>query len=187
MNARIFIGLPLTDNYQNLLAEHVKDYADHPKIRLIDPQNYHLTLCFIGDISTNVLQNVLSTVQFICNRHKSFTLSFNRISLAPAKRDARMIWAKFLVEPAFSELSNDLCQIFTQLQIDHKHHSRPIPHVTLARFPEGKPPQLTLKKIPKRMLICNQVYVWQSTIEAGKRLYKPLQIYTLKQKMDKNR
>ncbi len=180
MVRRVFVGLPLSDQLRISFAEFAWQHRDHPGIRLVHPSNYHLTLCFIGEIPEELLQNLLSTVQLVCNRHQSFTLRFNRYSLAPARRDARMIWAKFLVEGAFSQLSKDLCQTFRQFSIKHKYHENPIPHVTLARFPEAQYPELKSANHLSLQLTARRVCVWESIVEHDQRIYQPLSFFYLK-------
>lgn len=180
MKKRIFVGIAAPSVLAGIFNEYALLYKQHPRIRLVDRSKYHLTLCYIGEIPEEILSNVIATVQFICDRHKSFHIRFNRFALAPALRDARMIWAKFYVEPQFSALSQDLCQIFEYLQIPHKAHDHPIPHVTLARFPEAKGPKLLHHNPNVNNLEINEVYVWESRVSGEEREYVPLSIIPLK-------
>jgi len=100
-------------------------------------------------------------------------LRFNHLYLAPNKRDARMIWAKYESSKHFKNFAASFNQTFDQLSIPHQNHQRPIPHITLARF-KTDVDVILLQKWSKHILPVHQIVIWESIPKNDHHIYIPI-------------
>lgn len=113
-------------------------------VRIIPPENYHVTLYFLGDISpSNVDQLIeeLKTVQF-----KPFTMQLGSFETFPplTKRSNRYVLHLSVKRGVqeLQELHRQVVDVVTRLGFPKE--SRPFtPHLTLARIKYPKPPVIT--------------------------------------------
>jgi 2'-5' RNA ligase len=96
---RLFVGMRLPTDTQPLLAERSRRLAtaNTPGLRLVRPDNYHVTLAFIGDPSPTTpdevavaledrLPSVLATVL-------PLPVTVDRWGVFPSRRRPRVAWA----------------------------------------------------------------------------------------------
>ncbi len=118
---------------QRLLA---KTDAD---IKLVEPENIHITMRFLGDITLNMADKVHEEMKKI--QFKPFTAKISNIGVFPNLNYPRVVWAGITqgadqLQSIFSQLEPSLQQLgFTP---DPKGFS---PHLTIARIrsTRGKP------------------------------------------------
>jgi len=135
---RSFIAFDI-DNQQVLerLAEVqsmlVKTGAD---LTIVKPQNIHITLRFLGDITPSMVDKIHKEMQSIT--FKPFDVEIKGLGAFPSLKYARVIWAG--IEKGEEELK----KIFSQLEPRlHSLGFRPDPkgfnaHLTIARVRSGK-------------------------------------------------
>jgi len=63
------------------------------KLRWVQPANIHLTLKFLGDVSTERLQAVKSVIQELSGSQTAFTLESKGLGVFPTVKKARVLWS----------------------------------------------------------------------------------------------
>jgi len=176
---RLFIGIAIPKVIQTSIIELPKRYREWQDIKWTRPENLHITLCYIGEVPEEMLVNIRSSIQLICKDYQPFKLSFNRLSLAPNNRDARMIWAKYQSNEIFAQLSLQFYRFFDQMQLRQNFHSHPIPHITLARFKSGT--TVPIKgEVNDKAIQVSRIVLWESILlESGQRVYEVLDYFYL--------
>ncbi len=106
-----------------------------PGARWIDPENYHLTLRFIGDIEHHLADELVSSLDRV-QRHE-FTLGFAGLG-AFGGRKPHSVFATPTASPDLHELQAEIARICHRLGIpaDPRKFT---PHVTLARLRNATP------------------------------------------------
>lgn len=111
----------------------VKTEAD---LKLVEPKNIHMTLRFLGNITTNMVEKIfeeMQKVQFI-----PFNVKMHGIGVFPNLRYPRVLWI------GITEGADQLRSVFSQLEPrlrnlgftpDSKGFS---PHLTIARVKSGR-------------------------------------------------
>ncbi|MEM2098377.1 MAG: RNA 2',3'-cyclic phosphodiesterase [Candidatus Bathyarchaeia archaeon] len=106
------------------------------ELKLVETQNIHITLRFLGDITPPMIEKIFMEMQKI--QFTPFTIHIKGIGAFPDTRYPRIVWA------GITEGTNQLKNIFNQLeprlhtlgiQPDQKGFS---PHLTIARVKSGK-------------------------------------------------
>jgi 2'-5' RNA ligase len=101
-----------------------------PGARWIDPENYHLTLRFIGDVDDDVAREVAWLLGKV--RRKDFELRLDGLS-AFGGRKPRAIVASVAPSPAVMELQAEHERLMRRIGLEPEGRKY-TPHVTLARL-----------------------------------------------------
>ena len=127
---RIFIGLEIpAEVAQSLSALR----GGLPGARWIDPENYHLTLRFIGDVDAVVAREVASMLGRV--RRGAFELRVEDLK-SFGGRKPRAIVATLAPAQALMELQAEHERLMQRVGIEPEGRKY-IPHVTLARLRES--------------------------------------------------
>jgi len=127
---RAFVAIPLPDGVVRGLAA---TQAGLPAGRPVPAENFHLTVAFLGEHPTTVIEDVHLALQGI--RGPAFSLSMSGVGLFGGARP-RVLFAGIDPDPALSRLREKVLQAArgAGLRLDRERYS---PHVTLARFNSG--------------------------------------------------
>lgn len=106
-----------------------------PGARWIDPENYHLTLSFIGDIDAETAHDAATLLGRV-HRH-AFDMRLSGLDQFGGKKP-RAVFAAAAPSPPLMELQAEHERIFRRLGIEHDSRKF-TPHVTLARLRESAP------------------------------------------------
>ena len=124
---RIFTGLEIPPEVAQSLAML---RGGLPGARWIDPENYHLTLRFIGDVDDRVAHEVASLLGRV--RRTPFQLRFDSLSSFGGRRP-RAVIAALAQTPALMELQAEHERLMQRIGLDPEGRKY-TPHVTLARL-----------------------------------------------------
>ncbi len=111
----------------------VKTGAD---LRLVEPRNIHMTIRFLGDIQTTLVEGILETMKQV--EFTTFDCEIHGLGVFPNLRYTRVVWA------GMGKGSDELKKVSEQLELhlgklgfqhDPKGFS---PHLTLARVRTGR-------------------------------------------------
>jgi 2'-5' RNA ligase len=105
-------------------------------LKLVEPQNIHITLRFLGDITQSMVDRIGQEMQSIT--FKSFDVEIKGIGTFPNLRHAKVIWAG--IRGGEKELSRIFDQLEPRLRLlgfapDSRGFS---PHLTVARVKSGR-------------------------------------------------
>lgn len=122
--SRLFTALTLPDDIITTL--HQVQPAIRPGLRLIAPEQIHLTLHFLGEYDLALATQALSTLKI-----SAFELTINSLGTFQGHRDT-ILWAGLAISTALTELHQTMS---TRLaEVGYQPEQRPYhPHITLAR------------------------------------------------------
>ena len=103
-----------------------------PGARWIDPQNYHLTLRFIGDVDDSVAREVAWLLSQV--RRTEFELRFDGLTSFGGRRP-RAVVATLAQTPSLMELQAEHERLMQRVGLEPEGRKY-TPHVTLARLRE---------------------------------------------------
>ena len=106
-----------------------------PSARWTDPENYHLTLRFIGDVESRLADEFVAALDRV--EKPSFTIALRGIAAFGSKKP-RSIHAEVQASPALSDLQGEIDRICRRLGLPADQRKF-MPHVTLARLRQPKP------------------------------------------------
>ncbi|MCQ0989175.1 RNA 2',3'-cyclic phosphodiesterase [Jiella marina] len=106
-----------------------------PAARWIDPENYHLTLRFIGDVEARIADELVAGLDRI--ERSGFQLTLRGLA-AFGNRKPHAVYAEVAPSPELHALQADIDRACKRLGLDSDQRKF-VPHVTLARLRQAKP------------------------------------------------
>ncbi|WP_449064672.1 RNA 2',3'-cyclic phosphodiesterase [Planomonospora algeriensis] len=91
---RLFVALlpprPVRDELARALAPH---HGHWPQLRWTDPDNWHLTLAFLGEVAEELLPALQTRLARAASRYEPMALAFAGAGAFPSARRSRVFWA----------------------------------------------------------------------------------------------
>lgn len=140
MKRRLFFSIPLPNDISNQFVKAVKQIRiGHERtdiIRWLPPENWHITLLFMGDVQDTLIPEILEEVEEVFKQSKPLSLKFKEIVFAPVPDNASFIWAEYDKNESYNALSRSIYQKLKRFILEDTNNNFRdiIPHVTLARF-----------------------------------------------------
>lgn len=184
---RTFIAVKVSQNKQltNLLAS-IQNVLSHMPVKWVSPDNYHITLCFLGSTSVNQVEAITQAIQDTANRYEPFNLSLAGFGYFGSADTPKVLWAGIEPNKTLGLLATDMGALARAagFSLDEKPFS---PHLTLAR-PKGSGYANTMSKLKKEFgeiplgnYGITKIYLYQSILGKGGPIYKPISEIALKQ------
>jgi len=134
---RLFIALNLPKKERERIHRATRRLreGDMP-VRWIDPEHFHVTLKFLGDVRRERLPLVEEAVERVAASTRGFTTDFGGFGAFPTIRRPRVIWLGLGANPELRCLKQDLEWALGDLGFDAETRAFH-PHVTLGRADDG--------------------------------------------------
>ncbi len=90
---RTFVAVLIDYDLRQRIAEvqeRIKKLA--PDVKWVAPENLHVTLKFLGDVSEDALPEIFAAVQRASGANPEFGLSFSGLGAFPNPQKARVLW-----------------------------------------------------------------------------------------------
>ncbi len=132
---RSFIAVEIPGEVQQAISRSLaplQKTLPPPLIRWVAPQNVHLTLKFLGDVSPSNLEKVAALLKMEACAHGSFSMTVQSLGAFPTSRRARVIWIGLEAPPLLLNLQRGIDAASAQLGYPSEY--RPFsPHLTVGR------------------------------------------------------
>ncbi len=115
-------------NIMDMQAQAAKTGAD---LKLVEPENIHMTIRFLGDITLNTAEKIFAEMQLV--KFKPFPVQLTGLGVFPSLNYPRVLWA------GMAQGASQLREIFDQLEPRLQSLGLPpdrnafSPHLTIAR------------------------------------------------------
>jgi 2'-5' RNA ligase len=129
---RLFVGLELPSEARQRLA--LLSGAGIPGARWVPPENYHLTLRFIGEVPGHVAEEI--DLALAALRAPGFTLELAGLGTFARSGRATALWAGVARNPALDHLAAKVETAMQRIGLARERR-RFAPHVTLARIADA--------------------------------------------------
>jgi 2'-5' RNA ligase len=153
---RLFVAIDIEDAIRERISrfvEGVRGFA--PDARWINPESFHITLKFLGEMPEDRLGDIKQTLAQV--RAQATTISFHGTGFFPTPKSARVFWVGIESDehlPALAASLDDALQALPNLGLERERNPYR-PHLTLARAPghsrrraSGNPHQKALSPAP---------------------------------------
>lgn len=144
----------------------------------VQPENYHVTLRFLGDVDASLMIPLESLCQDLCKTLVPFACHFDRVGAFPNADRARVIWVGAESPLPFRTLSNALSDGLDALDFP-RARSESLVHVTLARIkdhPDPSLPRLLMDATPTKAMsmTVDRIVLMESVLARKGAVYSPL-------------
>ncbi len=133
---RLFVALELP----HATRQRLTDLATKlPGARWVPPENFHITLRFIGEVPRHVAQEL--DLALAALRARRFDLVLAGVGTAERAGRVHTIWARVTPNPALDALRAKIERALQTAGLEPERR-RFVPHVTLARLDRSEPDQV---------------------------------------------
>ena len=136
MRLFIALNLPAQERKRIHRAAGPLREADFP-VQWLDPDTYHLTLKFLGNVRSEMVPVVESVVERVAAETPTFPLAIRGFGAFPTIRRPRVLWVGVDPVPALRCLKQDLEWALADHGFERETRAFH-PHITLGRADEGK-------------------------------------------------
>ncbi len=181
---RCFIGLPLPDEYQEGLERLVIHSQSilSSKISWTKKGNWHLTLCFLGEIDSGTVRILKEELKNI--KHNSFTLKAGYCGFFPSIKRPRVLWLG--LEAGAKEAKSLADKVFKILEKNNIYFDKKdfVPHLTIGRVKRLSNDRWEkwskyINSLKWQSIKISSFVLWQSTLTPKGPIYTPIQKYQL--------
>jgi 2'-5' RNA ligase len=176
---RTFIGIPLDKETRRAVGQLTGELIRmHVPVSFPPPQNLHITLHFLGEVSPAQATNLGTGLKELSGKHRPFEILFEEIGAFPNIRAARVVWIG--IQRGIGQLNalaadvRRICE--TQSVLGDRKAFKP--HLTIGRTVEKFPRPL---KLPERYLkyrvgtmTVDRVVLFRSDLSPSGAKYSPL-------------
>jgi len=182
---RIFIAINLPNNIKKQLNLYKDKWQDIPA-KWTNLDNMHITLEFLGDITSEELVEVCMAVKEVASKYKSFSINLNKIIYGPPqKMPPKIVWVKGEKSDELAELKHDLQEYLLE-KVSYRPESREFtPHITLARINEWQFKSIEPEERPEIneyidfIIPVESIEVMESELKRGRLVYTILESHNL--------
>ena len=139
---RSFIAIELPEEAKKGLARLRKELErdEHKFVKWVDPGGIHLTLKFLGNISSKRVAEITKAIEEGAQGISPFHLEISGLGAFPNPRQARVLWVGIDGEvDSLSRLQENTDSALAVLGFAKEERSF-VPHLTLARIRQGASP-----------------------------------------------
>ncbi|MDO9085702.1 MAG: RNA 2',3'-cyclic phosphodiesterase [Anaerolineaceae bacterium] len=189
---RAFIAIPLPNHVSEYLSNIIKIFKETfpgNAVKWVNPDNIHITLKFLGDVSKSNLHLLIGDLESK-NQFSPFTLTLNKVGAFPSIYKPQVIWAGTTNHENLTGIVKFIERSTSKINEDKEPNSF-VPHMTIARLRPGiKKDQIDeikreifkFKEIEPLSFEVNHYCVFQSILNSKGPIYKVLHQYDLYEK-----
>jgi len=133
---RLFIAINLLRDIKEKIAQ-ITQGPGQPAFRWLLPENWHLTIIFLGHQPDEAIQSILNSIKETVKNFLPPMIEFEKMILAPPQKQPRMVWLCGVKETSENlaaikkNLENVLVENGVRFHRENREYSA---HLTLARF-----------------------------------------------------
>ncbi len=135
MMLRSFIAVEIPPEIQSAIARSIvplQNALSKPLIRWVAPQNVHLTIKFLGDVSPDNLERLAEALRVEIASYEIFSMKIGELGAFPTPRRARIIWIGLDAPTALTTLIHGVEAVAAKQ--GYASEDRPFsPHLTIGR------------------------------------------------------
>ncbi len=184
---RLFVAIELSEGLKEKIAcmqKNFEEFSNRKEIKLVEPENLHLTLKFLGEVPDNTVKEIAERIKLVSGKFKQFTLSLEELSFFNPPKFIRVIFldvgkGREVIIEMEKELNNLLRDVREE---DYDQH----PHLTIARAGFVKEKGRILEKIKsiEKSVIgemgVSEIKLFKSTLTGKGPIYTEIESFSLK-------
>jgi RNA 2',3'-cyclic 3'-phosphodiesterase len=134
---RLFVALDITPDVRERIAKFLnKLRTAYPSARWVRPENLHVTLKFIGEVSETRAAEFRAALSHVHSPAVA-QMDFRGTGLFPNDKRPRVFWIGIHASANVAEVAKEIDDRFSALGVEHEVREFR-PHLTLARFDDAR-------------------------------------------------
>lgn len=176
---RLFIGIPLEKEHQQQIYEKLRPICHLSEFRLVKPENYHITIQFLGE--TAIQPSILGdSLRVITEGISPFTFTTDNIVGFSCIQKATSIGLSVLPKDSFISIHTQVQEVLHDFGFTPRNSM--IPHITVARMkhPVDISHILNDFELDSISQVVTEIVVYQSILQSAGPIYHQLVRLNLK-------
>lgn len=135
MMLRSFIAIEVPPPVQEAIireTEPLRRMIGPQRVRWVAPENIHLTIQFLGDVSPANLERLAEALRSEVAIHPAFSLSGESVGAFPNTKRARVLWVSVRPSPALQALAHSIQTVNKRMGYPPEE-GKFSPHLTIGR------------------------------------------------------
>lgn len=145
---RIFISIDLPNKIKDYI-QSIQSSIDNNYYRLVDPENLHITLFFLGYLTENEILKVQITVNKSVSNINHFSAYISDVLFLPSTKNPRIISLNIISKERLVKLYDILQDELSGYNFIKLENRKFKPHITIARLKSTITSGINLKNIKK--------------------------------------
>jgi 2'-5' RNA ligase len=143
---RLFVAIDLGENVMgNIISAEERLGSGDFDLKLVEPENLHLTLKFLGDVQESQKEQIERLISEAVKGVHAFMLSFEGVGYFGSARQMKVIWAG--VKEGSRDFVNLAKALDSRLSFIRREDHEPSPHLTIARVRSGRNGDMLLREV----------------------------------------
>ena len=180
---RVFLAVDIPEEIKAKIRDIQKNFEkERFDIKFVEPENLHITLKFLGEVSEEEIEKVKRQVSSVVKDFSVFKIEMKEFGYFGNEKYIRTLWIGIGNKERLIELINKLNKKLDYIRKD-KH--KPSPHLTIGRLKSGKNREYLLKIIEELKYVkIGEVYVKeiklkQSILTPQGPVYRDIETFSL--------
>ena len=192
MTRRLFLALNATDPLAESFAPTLKKLkinADRREtnVKWVSPENYHVTVTFLGDRPEAEIPDIAEIVRKICAETAPFELKIEDVAAFSNEHDARVIYLGVQNKKCLGEFKAALDTSLSRADLLHHIDRREFsPHLTVGRLKNPKSVKDMISPFKRKSfgkLYVDEIILYESKLQGVFAVYSPLARFKLSSKL----
>ncbi|HII68105.1 MAG TPA: RNA 2',3'-cyclic phosphodiesterase [Thermococcaceae archaeon] len=130
---RAFIAIEINDEVRKKLVEIQEkiDRTKSAKIKFVEPENLHITLKFLGEITEEQAEDIKRILESIAKKRKKHEVDAKGIGVFPNYNYVRVIWAGVDNDEEIKKMAEEIDNALFKLGF--KREKNFVSHITIGR------------------------------------------------------
>lgn len=172
MTKRCFVSIDLPKQTRDYLGSLAR--PDIYWIKWTNPKNYHITLSFLGDLTTARIGETQTALAEVAAFYKPFTLK-----LVELKTSQDMLWLLPEKQDILGELRDELKGKLRHARVGRRERLSYMPHVLLARSKTGRHMRQVIENFQPVEFTVDRINLYESELTPGSATHTLIQSFPL--------
>lgn len=184
-SVRSFIALPTADSVRDRISSLIAELQQiNTGVTWEAPEKLHITLKFLGNVESQLLEKLISTLNTIAQEHSAFDLTFEGVGAFPNFLAPRIIWIGTRQNESLLSLQGAVEQCCVDCGFTRENRAFH-PHVTIGRVKGSRHIQRLTEKLKSITLEptharCTELLMMRSELKPSGSVYSVVATIPLK-------
>lgn len=186
---RTFIALNLDKYAHAAFTDTITAYKANLPVNtndLILPENFHITLAFLGEIDRLLLPQLSENLQVLANTLKPFAICLRELKYFPSEEHPKVLAAIIDDTPELMDLEQRVVLMLKNMNINYSIHHQFRPHLSVAYCKDN---HRIIPMLPKMLLnissTINAIRIFEVHTEHSNDRYEKIGDYSMLSTLDK--
>lgn len=183
---RLFLAIHIKPkkNFVDIFSD-LKNELSHENLKWVKIENLHLTLRFLGETNSNLIQDIILAIRKSMHETFEFETSIQNIGVFGSRYQPKVLWFGFKNDERLKALEESINKGFESIGLKRDRQNF-VPHLTVTRIKQLKDKELFFDIISEykdefiQDLKVEEIILFESILERSGAVYNIVERFPLK-------